>query len=141
MGEVVEEANQGRRFYTLLITLFTVTALVLALVGIYGMMSFNVSQRIHEIGVRMALGARKNNVFGLFVRRGLISAGVGITIGLIATLWADQLIGHMVYGLSPLHPLVLVGGALFISVVTVAATAVPALRATRIELVHALRTE
>jgi predicted permease len=141
MEDVVKSATRRRRFYTLLVGLFAVTALVLVVAGTYGVMSYYVSQRTHEIGVRVALGADKSLVLRLFVTQGLRLVLVGVAIGLAGALATASLTASMAYGISALHPLFLASGAVFMIAVALAAISVPVLRATRVDPNQALRIE
>jgi putative ABC transport system permease protein len=139
MDDVVSEATAGPRFYLVLLGTFAGVALALAAVGIYGVMSYTVARRRHELGIRMALGATAGHVRRLVVRQGMTLAGAGAFVGLIAALGLARLMGALLYSVRPtdavtfvLVPVVLVGVAL-------AACALPAGRAARIEPVTALR--
>jgi predicted permease len=141
MARVLRDTVAGRRFSMLLVSLFAATALLLIVAGTYGVMSYGVSQRIHEIGVRMTLGAHKGRVMRLFFRRaGMLLVG-GLGTGLLGAWAASRLIRSMVYGigaLSPLHMLV-AGGVM--ALVALAATSVPVRRATAVDPLDALRRE
>jgi putative ABC transport system permease protein len=141
MSGVVKSATERRRFYALLVTLFAVTALILVVAGTYGVMSYYVSQRTHEVGVRMALGADKNSVLKLFSSQGLRLVLLGMAFGLLGSLASAKLTSSMLFGISPFHPMFLIGGALFMTVVAMAAIAVPVFRATRVDPNEALRME
>ena len=141
MERVVELANARPRFYLVLLAAFAGLALTLAFIGIYGVMSYSVSQRTHEIGVRMALGARRRDVLLLVLRQTLIMTVAGIAIGLAASVALARLMASLVYGVSPVDPLTLVSVAGLLALVAAAATYVPARRATRIEPMIALRSE
>jgi predicted permease len=141
MEDVARSANQRRRFYTLLVGLFAVTALILVVAGTYGVMSYYVSQRTHEIGVRVALGADKSRVLRLFVSQGLRLVLVGVAVGLAGALATASLTESMVFGISALHPFFLASGALFMTLVALAAISVPVFRAMRVDPNQALRTE
>jgi len=141
MNDVVKDAGERRRFYMLLVSLFAVTALVLVVAGTYGVMSYYVNQRTHEIGVRVALGADNSRVLRLFLSQGLRLVLVGLVIGLVGSLASAKLTERMVFGISPFHPAFLIGGVLFMVVVALAAIAVPVVRATRVDPNQALRTE
>ncbi len=141
MEDLVIDAAADRRFSMLLVGLFAGTALVLVTAGTYGMMSYCVSQRTHEIGVRVALGADRGKVMGLFLGQGLRLALLGAAIGLVGSLAASRLTGRLVFGISPLHPGFLIGGVLFMTAVALVAIAAPVLRATRVDPNQALRAE
>ena len=130
---------QGRRHYTLLVGLFTLTAVILAIAGTYGVMSFYVTQRVREIGVRMALGAARSHVLWFFVNKGLRLSLLGGFFGLWFAFASSAVISSLVYGIRPIQILYLAGAMLFITVVAIIASTVPALRATRVDPVQALR--
>jgi len=117
------------------------TALLLIVTGTYGVVSYSVSQRTHEIGVRMTLGAEKVRVAHLFLARTGILFAVGLGFGLLGAFAASALTGSMVYGISPLSPIHMAGAAMVMVVVTVAATIVPVWRATAVDPLEALREE
>ena len=104
MARVLQETTAGRRFSMLLVALFAVTALVLIIAGTYGVVSYAVSQRTHEIGVRMTLGADKGNVVWLFLKRLGYLVGPGLAVGVLLAWAATRLTGSMVYGISALSP-------------------------------------
>lgn len=141
MDYVVTSANERRRFYTLLVTLFAVTALILVVAGTYGVMSYYVSQRTHEVGVRVALGADSGKVMGLFLRQGLRLVFLGLVIGLVGSILSASLTSSLVFGISPFNPLYLAAGALIMTSVALAAVTVPVLRAIRVDPNQALRAE
>jgi putative ABC transport system permease protein len=141
MGEALYEATARRRFSTLMVSLFAVTALILVIAGTYGVMSYYVSRRTHEIGVRVALGADSRKVLRLFLSRGLVLVALGLAIGLVGSLAAAQLTSSMVFGISPYSPWFLGQGALVMLAVALAAISVPVFRATRVDPNDALRTE
>jgi putative ABC transport system permease protein len=141
MDSVVTSASERRRFYTLLVALFAVTALILVVAGTYGVMSYYVSQRTHEVGVRVALGADSGKVMGLFLRQGLRLVLLGLAIGLVGSVLSATLTSSLAYGISPFNPLFMAGGALIMTFVALAAIAVPVLRAVRVDPNQALRAE
>jgi len=110
-------------------------------VGLYGVMAHAVSQRTREIGIRMAMGADREGVLGMVLRRGLLLALSGVAAGLAITLAATSLIAPLLYRVSPADPVSILGAAVFLSVVAVLASLIPALRATRIDPIIALRQE
>jgi putative ABC transport system permease protein len=130
-----------RRFNTQLVSLFASIALVLAGAAVYGAMSHDVAQRIHEIGVRMALGAGRDRVMKLVLMRGLRLAATGVVVGLMGVLASTRLTASMVYGVSALDPLTLVGGIGFLTSIALLGSVLPAYRATRVAPVVALRDE
>ena len=141
MNQVVAEANGQSRFYMVLLGAFAVVALVLAGVGIYGVMSYSVSRRTHEIGVRMALGAEGRDVLKLVVFQGIIQAMAGIAVGLAGALALSRLMADLLYGTRPTDPVTFVAAVLMLCGVAVAASYIPARRASRVDPMVALRYE
>jgi putative ABC transport system permease protein len=141
MADFIGESMQGRRLYTMLIGLFTLIAVFLATAGTYGVMSFRVNQRTQEVGVRMALGASRGQVMRHFIRQGIKLTARGGVAGVVLLFVGFSIVSSMVYGISPLQILVLLVGIVFLAVVVLAAMALPAWRATRVDPVEALRTE
>jgi len=120
---------------------FAVVALALAAIGIYGVMSFAVAQRTHEIGLRMALGAQRANVVGSVVRSALLTALVGLGLGLAGSLALSQLLASSLFGVQPTDPATLAVVSAVVLVVALLASYVPARRAADVDPVSALRTE
>jgi putative ABC transport system permease protein len=129
------------RFSASLLTVFSFVALVMAAVGIYGVMSYSVLQRTHEIGVRMALGAQRFDVLRLVVRKGIVLGIVGIVIGLIASFALTRLISTLLFEVTATDTATFVGVSLMLFFVTLAACYLPARRATRVDPLKALRYE
>jgi len=141
IDEIVEQQTGSQRFTTLLLGLFAAAGLVLAAVGIYGVVSFLVAQRRRELAVRVAVGASAGNVLWLVLKEGLQMAALGASMGLIGV-WATQkLINGLLFGISPLDPLTFAGSALFLVAVVMAACWAPAWRAARVDPCMALRAE
>jgi putative ABC transport system permease protein len=141
LTDYIESSLAWRTSIVALLGVFGVLALGLAAIGIYGVMSYSVSQRSHEIAVRMALGARPEQILGLVVGQGLRTALVGIAIGMAAALASMQLVGSLLFGIAPRDPVTFAGVALLVVVVAVAASIVPARRAMRVDPMVALRYE
>jgi putative ABC transport system permease protein len=137
MGESVAKP----RFYMLLLGAFALCALVLAAIGIYGVMAYVVGQRTHEIGVRMALGARGNQVLREVVARGMRPAVVGLAAGLAGALALTGVLSKLLYGVSATDPLTFVGVAVVLAAVALLANWIPARRAARVDPAIALRSE
>jgi len=130
-----------RRFAMMLLGLFAVMAMVLASIGIYGVMSYAVTQRAHEIGIRMALGAARRNVLSMVMGQGLLLVGLGVVIGVAGALAVTRLIASQLFGVQPTDPSTFVLVAITLVGVAALATFVPAMRATRVDPVVALRDE
>ena len=141
MAEVRHGRTGQRRFMMLLVGLFAVAALILIVAGTYGVMSYAVSQRTQEIGVRVALGANKALVFRHFLARAGRLFVPGLVVGLLGALAASTLTRSLVYGVGALNPLYVAAAVAVMIAVAFAAITVPVLRATRIDPVQALRTE
>jgi putative ABC transport system permease protein len=123
----------------LLLSLFAAIALVLAAIGIYGVISYSVALRTHEIGVRIALGARPRDVLGMVVRQVFAITGLGIAIGGAGALAAGSLLTRLLFGVQSSDPTTFVAVSTVLAVVALAAAAVPARRAARLDPVAALR--
>jgi putative ABC transport system permease protein len=130
-----------RRFAMMLLGLFAVMAVVLASIGIYGVMSYSVTQRAHEIGIRMALGAARRNVLRMVMGQGLLLVGAGVLIGVVGAFGLTRLIASQLFGVRPTDPTTFISVALTLIGVAALATFVPAMRATRVDPVVALRDE
>jgi len=124
-----------------LCTWFALLALLLTSIGLYGVMTYNVARRTNEIGIRMALGAQNRQVLWMVLRESLLLLGVGITLGVPATIAATRLVGAQLFGLSSSDPLTFAAAILAISTVTILAAYFPARRATRVDPMVALRDE
>ncbi len=122
-----------------LLGLFGALALVLAAVGLYGVLAYNVTQRSREVGIRMALGAGRADVLRLVVGQGLRFAAIGLAIGLAMSVAVTRLMSKLLYGVSPLDPLVIAGVVLLLALVSVSSSLLPAWRATRINPILAIR--
>jgi putative ABC transport system permease protein len=139
--EDIEQMTSDKRFTTLILSGFAVLGLLLALVGIYGVISYLVAQRNVELGIRMALGAARSNVLWIIVRQGLVLGAFGVALGLIGTAVASRGLSSLLFGISALDVLTLGTASLFLLLVALAASAIPARRATRIDPIQVLRSE
>jgi putative ABC transport system permease protein len=139
--ELFSRSVAQRRFNLTLLGVFGGGALLLALAGIYGAIAFHVAQRTQEIGVRMALGAVGGSVVALIVRRSVLVACAGIAVGLAAALGASQLLGSMLFEVSPRDPIAYAAAALLLLAAAAAASWLPARRAARVDPITALRAE
>jgi putative ABC transport system permease protein len=120
---------------------FGAVALFLAAIGVYGVLAFSVSQRTQEMGVRMALGASRNDVLRLVVRQGVVLAAIGEVFGLAGAFGITRVIGTVLYNVTPTDPLSFGGVAIFLTVIAIVASYVPARRATTVDPIVALRNE
>jgi ABC-type antimicrobial peptide transport system permease subunit len=116
-------------------------ALVLAAIGIYGIIAYSVAQRMHEMGIRVALGASRSAILALILRRGAVLAGVGVALGIPLALAMSRLIGSLLYGISPRDLTVFIGVPILLVAVALAACCIPARRAMRVDPMVALRYE
>jgi putative ABC transport system permease protein len=141
MTELASRETARSRFTGWLMGIFATSALALAMIGIYGVMSYAVTRRTQEIGIRMALGAARSEVLGLVVRNGMRLIGIGLAIGIGAAFVLTSLIASLLYGVKPTDPLAFAAAAAALALVALVACLVPASRATRIAPASALRNE
>ena len=141
MDSLVSQSLASRRFSMILLAVFASLALVLASVGIYGVISYVVAQRTAELGLRIALGARPVDILGLILGGGARLAAAGVVAGLVAALGLTRLMGSMLYGVSAVDPVTFAGVALLLIFVALAACFIPARRATKLDPTMALRYE
>jgi len=140
MEQTISESLAQRRFTMLVLMIFAATALLLAAVGIYGVMSYAVTRRVRELGIRAALGAPRGEMVGLVLRQGMRLAAMGMA-GVIAALALTRLMAGMLYGVCPADPLNLAAVALLLGAIALVACYIPARRATAVDPVVALRNE
>jgi predicted permease len=141
MSELVSSVTARRRFQTTLLTVFSVTAMLLAMVGVYGLLAYSVRQRSAEIGIRLALGSSKNGVVRLILREGLTLLGIGLAIGLAAALACTRLLTGFLYGVPALDPATFALVPMLLLAATIAACLIPSFRAAAIDPINALRHE
>jgi predicted permease len=141
MRDVVSESTARRRFDTWLMTTFGFCGLMLAAVGVYGLIAYSVEQRTREIGIRLALGAEPHDVWRMIVRQGMTLTALGIVIGLSASFFLARIMASMLFGVTPRDPLIFATVPVLLVVVALVAMSFPALRATRISPMSALRYE
>ncbi len=141
MKRIVENSIAQPRLLAVLVSVFAALAMTLAAIGIYGTMSYSVAQRTAEIGVRMALGATPQDVFGLVARDGLLLAGAGIAIGATAAVLMGRSLATLLYAVTPGDPLTFAATVAVSLAAALAATVLPARRATRVDPLVALRSE
>jgi hypothetical protein len=139
MVDVVSESITDYRFRGVLLGIFASLALIMAVIGVYGVVAYSVASRTHEIGVRMALGATPQMVLLMILREGALLAFIGIGIGITAAVGLNRFIASLLYGVSPADPVTVIGSALLILAGALAACAFPAVSASRIEPSVALR--
>ena len=141
MTDVVAGTIAPRKFNMLLFALFAVIATVLAALGIYGVIAYTVAERTHEVGIRMALGAQKSDVFRLIVKTGLMLTLIGVVIGLAIALALTQLMTTLLFGITPSDVPTFAAVSAFLILVALFACYVPARRATKVNPLVALRHE
>jgi len=139
LPQLVRDATARERLISISLTAFAVLGLVLAALGIYGVLAFSVAQRTHEVGVRMALGARAGDVVRLVARQGLVMVAVGLGAGGALALIMTRMLRGLLFGVAPSDPLTLVGVVALLVVVAIAAAVLPVSRATRVDPMIALR--
>jgi ABC-type antimicrobial peptide transport system permease subunit len=141
MEQVISESTARANFNMLLLTIFAGTALLLAALGIYGLMSYAVEQRTQEIGIRVALGASGGDMLRMVIGRGLLLAGIGLAVGLAAAFGLTRLLSALLFGVKASDPMAFGAVAVTLAAVAWVAVYIPARRATRIDPLVALRYE
>jgi predicted permease len=141
MEKMVSDSLSQRRFSMFLFGVFAALALALAVVGLYGVMSYGVAQRTHEIGLRMALGAQRSDVLRMVVGQGMLVVAVGLAVGLAAAVGLTYLMSSLLFGVSFTDPLTYAGIAVLLASVALVASYIPARRATKVDPMVALRYE
>lgn len=141
MDEIVVTTTSRQRFNMLLLTIFGASALLVAAIGIYGLMAYSVQQRTQELGIRMALGAQTSTIRNMVIRQGMLLAGIGIVIGIAGALWLTHFLASFLFGVKALDPAAFVTTLLLLSAVAFVAVWFPARRATKVSPMTALRFE
>jgi putative ABC transport system permease protein len=141
MRAVVDESMGDHRFRTVLLAAFAGVAVLLAALGIYGVLAYFVSQRSRELGIRLALGARPGALFGMVVRQGMRPVAIGAAVGLAGAVAITTVMQSLLFGVNPVDPATYAAAAATLAIIALAACAVPALRATRVDPLVALRDE
>jgi putative ABC transport system permease protein len=139
MDDILSASVATPRLYMILLSTFGLLALILAAAGIYGVLAYSVTQRTHEIGIRIALGAQTRDVLRLVVAQGMLLVGIGLAIGLVAALIITRLLSSILFGISALDITTFAGVSIVLAVVGVLACVIPARRATKISPIIALR--
>jgi putative ABC transport system permease protein len=141
MEQVFSDSIAQRRLYLVLLGVFAAAALLLAAVGIYGVMCYSVSQRTHEIGIRLVLGAEQTEILKLILRRGAKLALLGVATGILAAMALTRLMSSLLFGVSPSDPATLAAVVMLLMLVAMVACYIPARRAMRVDPTVALRYE
>jgi ABC-type antimicrobial peptide transport system permease subunit len=139
MEQRIAESLSRQNFNMLLLTIFAAIALLLAAIGIYGLMSYSVEQRMQEIGIRVALGAGRRDVLAMIVRQGMTLAVIGVLAGVAAAYGLTRLLATLLFGVKAQDPVTFVSVAVLVTLVAVVATVVPARRAAAVAPSEALR--
>ena len=141
IGEVISQALWGAKFAAGLLSIFAALAMILAAIGVYGVVAYSVGQRVREIGIRMALGARREDILAMIVRQSSVSLVTGLALGFIAALALARMITTLLYGVSPGSALPFALLPALLALIGLIATYVPARRATKVNPIIALRQE
>jgi putative ABC transport system permease protein len=139
--QVLYESTQAQRTYMLFLVVFAAVGLLLAALGLYGVLAYSVARRTREIGIRMAVGAERRHVLTMVLTEGGRLVAVGVVLGVIAAFWLTRLLRHQLFEVSPTEPRAFVAVVLALSAVALLACFLPARRATKINPMEALRYE
>ena len=141
MDRMIHESVMGIAYVAVMMSVLGVIALLLASVGVYGVMAYAVTERTHEIGVRMALGAQRLDVLRMMASRGVLLTGIGLAIGLPVSFWLARLLARLLFGVSSADPAIFIGITALLSLIALAACVIPARRAMQVDPMVALRYE
>ena len=141
MDEIVVLTTSRERFNMLLLSVFGASALLMAAIGIYGLMAYSVQQRTQELGVRMALGAQASNIRNMVVKQGMLLAGIGLVIGIAGAFWLTKFLNGFLFGVTKWDPLAFILTPIFLYTVALLAVWMPARKATQVDPMSALRFE
>jgi ABC-type antimicrobial peptide transport system permease subunit len=141
MDEIVILTTSRQRLNMLLLSIFGAAALLMAAIGVYGLMSFSVQQRTQELGVRMALGAQASNLRNMVLRQGMTLALIGVVIGIAGAFWLTHFLTSFLFGVKAWDPAAFIAIPLLLCAVALLAIWIPAMRATRVDPIAALRFE
>jgi putative ABC transport system permease protein len=141
MDKILADSISRQNFNMLLLSIFATSALLLATIGIYGVMSYSVQQQTKDIGVRMALGADKNTILAMILRQGLMPAFIGVAAGLVGALGLTRLMESLLYGVKSVDPTSFLGVAALLLIVALLAVLIPARRAVSLDPIAALRSD
>jgi putative ABC transport system permease protein len=141
LEQIKAESMAGNRLQSMLLTVFAGIAVLLAAIGIYGVISYSVEQRTHEIGIRAALGASRGDLLGLILRHGMLMAGIGLVLGFSGAFWLTRLLANLLFGVGARDPMTIALVAATLAAVALFACYIPARRATKVDPIIALRYE
>jgi putative ABC transport system permease protein len=141
LDQLLSDSVAPSRFISMLLAFFAALALILACMGIYGVISCGVTERTREIGIRMALGAQSRQVLAMVIKQGLIMVLIGIAVGLFASLGLTRLISSLLFDVSTIDPATFIGIPVLLTIVSLLACLIPALRAAKVDPMIALRYE
>lgn len=141
MDDIVVLTTSRERFNMLLLTVFGASALLMAAIGIYGLMAYSVQQRTQELGVRMALGAQAGNIRNMVIRQGMLLAAIGLVVGIAGAFWLTKFLTGFLFGVKTWDPMAFILTPILLSAVALAAVWLPARKATRVDPMSALRFE